>query len=259
VSNNRVRRNRLMMRLRWRRLSPGDGNGLRRGLRVHGRWRRRRRRMMAVVHVLLLMRLMRVLLVLLVLLMRVWMRVLLRLRRSLRLALRRLRLLVWWWRRGERIGTGLRHHGRRLASWRVVDGWCRHVGDAGVRGLGAGRLGHHVGTNATEVVPRVGPRSHARLWGMSALDMVPGMRLEGNTIGNGRRCRRRVMADVWRKGLLELMGHHVRVHAILSPRRGGAVVFLLVLFIVAAVEIARTLVLVRGAMIVASADQFGHV
>jgi hypothetical protein len=196
---------------------------------------------MAVVHVLLVMRLLRVLLVRVV--------VRLRLRRSLGLALWHLRLLVWRWRRRERIRTGLRHHGRRLAGWRVVDGWRGHVGDAGVRGLGAGRLGHHVWTDAAEVVPRVRARSHTRLRGVSALDMVGGMRLEGNAVGNGRRCGRGMMADVGREGLLELVRDHVRVHAILAPRRGGAVAFFLVLLIVAAVEIARTLVLVRRAVL----------
>jgi hypothetical protein len=73
------------------------------------------------------------------------------------------------------------------------------------------------------------------------------VRREGNTVGNGRRSRRSMVTDLLDIGRLELGRHHV-VHAVLGTGRGAIAIFL-IFFVVAAVEIGRTFVLVWYAML----------
>jgi hypothetical protein len=186
-----------------------------------------RRRILRLVLLVLLMLVLLVLLMLLVLLV---------------LMLLVLLLLVLVLRRGRLVrivGTRLMHHGRgRLRRRRIVDGRCRHVGNAGMGGLRTDSLlRNHVGADATDIIAGAWARSDGLRRVGARGNVLAGMGLERNTIGNWRRSRGGVVTDVRRKRRLELVRrHHVGIHAVRGTGRSAIAIFL-VFLVVAAVEV----------------------
>ena len=146
----------------------------------------------------------------------------------------------------------------RCHSWlglgRVIDGWRGHVGDTWmgtlVRAL-VSTLVRHVGSHAARIVARAWARPYRALRSVAPLQLVVRVTGEDSTVGNGRRGRGRVMADLGKLAMrlsMILRWHHLRFEALGSSGRSGVAV-LIIIIIVAAIEVRGALVFVRPAVL----------
>jgi hypothetical protein len=238
-------RNLLMRRVRRGRIgSRSDMDALRRRLRGIGRWGRWLGTVLFHVGVrrllrVLLLRVMRLLGMLRVLL---WMRL--------------LRML-------ETIWAGLLHHGSLRRCGRRVNRRRWHVRDSGMGSLVRARLRHSRGTrgHATDIISRAGTGEIAGLWGVASLLGVLSRvehtvtdRRRGSVVSHMSRSELWSMSEVW--------VHH-GLHAVVDwyrlASRGCRIDFFIIVVVVTAREVAGTLVFLRRAMVLVSADEVAHI
>lgn len=161
------------------------------------------------------------------------------------------------WLRGRRrlliVSVGLRHHGGLRSGGRLVENWRRrHVCHSVRRTLRHARVRDWTGSHAANIVPGAGTRD--RLRGVATLQVMCRV-VEWHPIGDGRRGGGSVVSNMVERRLarVEVLGHHLRVHAVVDGHRmtsrGGRVNILILIVVVAALEIRGTFVFIGHAVL----------